>query len=79
MDLDETWYPLIFLVADLESELEIAKFKIADPTRQTKMQEFVWFDWVSTKGFLRSLMTNPGSNLRNAKWRIQYGGLTCTK
>ena len=32
-----------------------------------------------TRGFLGSLITNPSSEFRNSKWRIEYCGIKCKK
>ena len=33
----------------------------------------------SMREFLRLLITNPNSEFRNSKWRIQYAGRKCKK
>ena len=39
-DLDKIWYIGVFGVADHESEVRFAKFKMADPIWQTKFSNF---------------------------------------
>ena len=68
---------LVFGVADYEFELKVQKFKMADPIWRNKLQKAK--KKFGIRRFLGSLITNPTSEFRNSKWRIQYGGPKCKK
>ena len=81
-DFDETWYPLVFLFADYESELQITKFKIANRLRRTKMQKFTYFVWVSTNGFFKLTDNEPGVKsekftMADTIWQTKMEKVTC--
>ena len=47
---DESWYLVVFGVADYEFELNIQKFEIADPKWWTQMQKVECLGWYFVHG-----------------------------
>ena len=75
-DFRGTLYSKVFEFADYEFDIGFSEFKMADPIWWTwNFGNSATFAWVCTPRFLRWLITNLTSDLRNSKWRIQYGGL----
>ena len=64
----------VFRRAESESEVKIAKFKMADPIWRQKFRFSANQTVFCLKGVFGALSPNPRTKLRNSKWRIQYGG-----
>jgi len=66
----------VFWVADYESEVKIQKFKMADLIWRIQIQKTMQTHenvYLSSRGFSRSLITNPWSDSQNSRWQA-YGG-----
>ena len=79
-DIYKNEYSTVFEVADYESEVKMAKNKMADPIWRTRMpKKYQIWSKLSILRFSRSLSTNLNSKWQKTKWRIQYGGHVCQK
>ena len=79
-DLVQTWYSRVFEVGEYESEVKVAKNKMADPIWRTRMpKKYQIWPKLGILEFSRSLSTNLKSKCQKRKWRIQYGGHVCQK
>ena len=73
-DLLQNYYSGVFGVLDYRSSFSFKKYKMADPILWSKfIQNNQIYLKIVIQRFLSSLITDFQADLKNTKWRLQYG------